>query len=132
MSNRNASAIFVFSLALGALLAFPSTGFAAKPTISADVKFASDVKKQRPVDPKTEFAVGTKVFAWTLVSGGQGKFRVKHVWRRNGRVVWRQSVSVRGRKHKTWSFYRVRSAGKWQVDVEQVSVQGGVPPPSPK
>lgn len=105
---------FVVAVALWAVPPWAGAVEAASE-ISVEMKFAKGLQKHRPVDEGTTFEPA-KVYAWTLIQGGQGTFTIHHVWYKNDRKVHRQTIQVRGRKYPTWSFVHV-TAGSWKVDV---------------
>jgi hypothetical protein len=84
--------------------------------VSVKMQFATSLEERRPVDPGEAFQPG-KLYCWNEVRGGTGSFRLVHVWIRDGRVVWRRSVRVRGRKWVTWSYHHV-TPGSWSVQVQ--------------
>ena len=63
-----------------------------------------------------EFTPG-KIYAWTRVSGGDGEFTVNHVWIKDGKRVWKQPVSVKGKRWTTWSYFNAKP-GAWKVEVQ--------------
>lgn len=81
-----------------------------------DVKIARDVQSRQPVDPGDSFAPG-KLFCWMHVVSDDSGFTVYHVWKKDGKRVWRQPVSVKGQRWTTWSFLNVKP-GAWTVVIE--------------
>ena len=83
--------------------------------LQVEVKLAKEVQERQPVDPGTRFESG-KLYCWNLLQGGQGDFVVHHVWKREGKQVWKRAVRGRGAKWVTWSYHNV-TPGKWSVEV---------------
>lgn len=87
----------------------------ADTSLSAEMKFSRSLNKRRPVDAGTIFNPG-RVYAWTLIKGGKGRFTVNHLWYRNGKQVWSHAIKVRGKHYPTWSFLHVRT-GRYKVEL---------------
>jgi hypothetical protein len=113
-------------IALAALLAVSLTASARAEEqakkLNVEVQFATAIEDHKPVDPGDSFQPG-KLYCWTRVKGGTGRFRLVHVWLRDDRVVHRQSVRIRGRSWVTWSYHNV-APGHWKVQVQDAD--GGV------
>ncbi len=89
-------------------------GNAAAPAV--ELKFAKEIQGRQPVAPGDTFTPG-KVYAWTRVTGGEGDFTVYHVWKKDGKRVWKQPVSVKGKKWTTWSYFNTKP-GAWSVEIQ--------------
>ncbi len=87
---------------------------AASPSV--ELKLTKEIQGRQPVDPGDTFSPG-KVFAWTRVTGGEGDFTVYHVWIKDGTRVWKQPVSVKGKKWTTWSYFNAKP-GTWSVEIQ--------------
>ena len=90
-------------------------GLAHAEGLSAEIKFARTLEKHKPVDPGDSFTPG-KVYAWTLIQGGQGSFEIQHLWYKNDKRVYTHKINVRGGRYPTWSFL-ICSPGKYKVEV---------------
>jgi hypothetical protein len=86
--------------------------------LDIDVKFAKTVESRQPVDPSSTAEAG-KLYCWNLVKGGDGEFKIFHVWYREGKKVRRQGLQVKGKKWTTWSFHNV-TPGAWKVEITDV------------
>jgi hypothetical protein len=100
----------------GLYLALASPALAADDGLSAEMKFAKAVKKFKPVDEGTTFEP-SRVYAWTLIKGGKGSFKVTHVWYKNDKKVFKHEINIRGAKYPTWSFVNA-TAGSYKVEVQ--------------
>ena len=83
---------------------------------TVELKFAKEIKARQAVAPGDEFTPG-KIYAWTRVSGGDGEFTVNHVWIKDGKRVWKQPVSVKGKRWTTWSYFNAKP-GAWSVEIQ--------------
>jgi hypothetical protein len=86
-----------------------------KEGLDIEVKFAKTVESRQPVDPSNAAEAG-KLYCWNLVKGGDGDFKIFHVWYREGKKVRRQGLQVKGKKWITWSFHNV-TPGAWKVEI---------------
>ena len=89
-------------------------GLATAPAV--ELKFAKEIQGRQPVAPGDTFTPG-KVFTWTRVTGGEGEFTVYHVWIKDGKRLWKQPVSVKGKKWTTWSYFNAKP-GAWNVEIQ--------------
>lgn len=104
----------VATLSAGTLLS--ASVAAAEPALTAEVRMLESIDKEgRAAPPKTTFAPA-KLFCWSKVKGGKGKFKVTHVWIKDGKTKRRQPVNVRGKSWSTFSFFKV-TPGAWKVEV---------------
>jgi hypothetical protein len=87
---------------------------AATPAV--ELKLAREIQGRQPVDPGDTFTPG-RIFAWTRVTGGEGDFTVYHVWIKDGKRLWKQPVSVKGKKWTTWSYFNAKP-GAWSVEIQ--------------
>jgi hypothetical protein len=83
---------------------------------SVEIKFAKEIQGRQPVAPGDTFTPG-KVYAWTRVTGGEGDFTVYHVWIKDGKRLWKQPVSVKGKRWTTWSYFNAKP-GAWKLEVQ--------------
>jgi hypothetical protein len=100
------------TLTVSLLLATASAN--AQP--AAEIKAAKGIEKREPVDEGTTFAVGDTVYAWTRVTDANGT-KVTHVWKRDGKEVWKASLRVGSKRWTTNSRRKMTKAGSWTVDV---------------
>jgi hypothetical protein len=83
---------------------------------AAEIKAAKGIEKREPVDEGTTFAAGDTVYAWTRVTDAAGT-KVTHVWKRDGKEVWKASLRVGSKRWTTNSRRKMIKAGSWTVDV---------------
>jgi hypothetical protein len=109
---------FIVTLALlgSAFHPAPARGCEEMAAPSVDLKFAKEIRGRQPVAPGDTFTPG-KVYAWTRVTGGEGDFTVYHVWIKDGKRLWKQAVSVKGKKWTTWSYFNTKP-GVWSVEIQ--------------
>ena len=126
MIKRFAFALFIAALAAGPAVAQPQTQpsapVAATTEAAAEVKAAKGVDKREPVEEGSTFAVGDTVWAWTRVTGANGT-KVTHVWKKDGKEVWKAYLNIKSKRWTTYSRRKVK-AGSYTVDV--VSADGAV------
>jgi hypothetical protein len=91
--------------------ATPSTSGAA-----ADVKAGTGIAKREPVGESDAFTAGTKVWAWSSITGAKDQ-TVKHVWKKDGKVLWEKEISVTSGRYRTWTRRTVK-AGSYTVEVQ--------------
>lgn len=108
-----------FGLAAVLLLCCVAVTAQAQAKLAVDLKFASTLQNREPADPGSSFAAG-KVYCWTRITGGQGEFKVFHVWYREGKKVTRRAVRVKGKRWTTWSYHKV-TRGAWRVEVQDAA-----------
>lgn len=87
------------------------------PTSSgrAEVKAGTGVDKYEVTGEATTFPAGTTVVVWSLVHDAEG--RVFHVWKRDGKEVWRMGLSIKSKRWSTQTKRTIPSAGAWEVEV---------------
>ena len=83
---------------------------------AAEIKAAKGVEKREPVDEGSTFAVGDTVYAWTRVTDAAGT-KVTHVWKRDGKEVWKASLRIGSKRWTTNSRRKMSKPGAWTVDV---------------
>jgi len=83
---------------------------------AAEIKAATKIEKHEAVDPKTEFTAGETVYVWTKLTGLKDK-TVSHVWKKDGKEVWRMDHAVAKSSYRTYSKRRSIKAGAWSVEV---------------
>jgi outer membrane biosynthesis protein TonB len=91
--------------------ATPSTSGAA-----ADVKAGTGIAKREPVGESDAFTAGTKVWAWSSITGAKDQ-TVKHVWKKDGKVLWEKEITVTSGRYRTWTRRTVK-AGSYTVEVQ--------------
>ena len=92
---------------------------APKSGASAEVKAGTGVEKREVVGEASEFSKGATVWVWSRVVNGEPN--VKHVWKLDGKEVWTMSLAVGSKRWATYTHHTVRTAGKWEVDVQTES-----------
>ncbi|HVV83479.1 MAG TPA: DUF2914 domain-containing protein [Kofleriaceae bacterium] len=119
IASFTASIITAAGLTVGAAgfapAALAQPAAAAAAAASAEVKAAKGVEKREPVEPGDTFAAGTKVWVWSRIAGANGT-TVKHVWKKDDKVVWTATLKVGSVKWTTSSRHQC-NAGAWSVDV---------------
>jgi len=131
MRNRLALVLFVLATSTGVALAQPAQtqpsagAVAIKPRppaeppapteAAAEIKAAKGVEKREPVEEGTTFASGDTVYAWTRVTGAAGT-KVTHVWKKDGKEVWKAYLKIGSKRWTTQSRRKVKP-GAWTVDV---------------
>jgi hypothetical protein len=102
------AALVFFALALPA--------FAEDKKPGAEVKAAKNVEKYEPVEAGDTFAAKDTVWAWSRVTGEDGK-TVKHVWKKDGKEEWSASLKIGSNDWRTYT-RRTVSAGSYEVEVQ--------------
>ncbi len=102
------------ALAFFLVTALASTAALADPSV--ELKAAKSIVKHEAVDPQTEFAVGDTVFVWSKILGLKDK-TATHVWKKDGKEVWRMDHTVKNASYRTYSKRRSIKAGAWSVEV---------------
>ncbi len=90
---------------------------------AADVKAAKGIAKREPVDAAESFAKGTKVWVWSSITGANGT-TVKHVWKKDDKVLWEKEIDVSSGRYRTWTRRSMRNPGSYTVEVQ--SADGAV------
>ncbi len=103
-------------LALAFCMVAALAGTQALADPSVELKAAKSIVKHEAVDPQTEFAVGDTVFVWSKILGLKDKIAT-HVWKKDGKVVWRMDHTVKNGSYRTYSKRRSIKAGTWSVEV---------------
>ncbi|MCB9564645.1 MAG: DUF2914 domain-containing protein [Kofleriaceae bacterium] len=89
---------------------------------SAEVKAAKAIANKEPVDEATSFADGDKVWAWSKIVGAKDT-TVKHVWKRDGQVIWEKELTIGSNQ---WRTYTRRTVHKGSYAVEVQAADGTV------
>lgn len=84
---------------------------------AAEVKAAKGVADRQPVEEGTSFPAGTKVWAWSSITGAKDT-TVKHVWKRDGAVLWEKEMTVTSGRYRTWTRRTVSKPGSYTVEVQ--------------
>ncbi len=114
---RLALVVFITLVLLGtAFRTAPARACEEMAAPSVELKLAKEIQGRQPVAPGDTFTPG-KVYAWTRVTGGEGEFTVYHVWIKDGKRLWKQAVSVKGKKWTTWSYFNAKP-GAWKVEIQ--------------
>ncbi len=85
----------------------PAPDAPAADGASAEVKAGTGVVKKEVVGEATSFAKGTKVWAWSKVLGAKGT-TVKHVWKRDGAVLWEKELAIGSNRQQGRQLHRRR------------------------
>jgi hypothetical protein len=91
---------------------------ADKGDAAADMKAGTGVnrKKKEVVGEAESFTAGTKVWVWSSVTGAKGT-TVKHVWKRDDKVLWEKEFEATSGRYRTWSRRSVK-AGTYTVETQ--------------
>ncbi len=112
MTGRS-SLSFLAILGLALVLALPFFASA-----KADrVVICSSVENREPVGTAASFpATAEELFCFSELSGAEGTAEATHVWSKDGKEVFRQTLPVKAAHWRTWSRKKV-SPGTWKVSV---------------
>ncbi len=81
------------------------------------VVICSSVENREPVGAAASFpATAKELFCFSEFSGAEGTSEITHVWSKDGKEVFRQTLSVKSAHWRTWSRKKV-SPGTWKVAV---------------
>jgi hypothetical protein len=108
------------ALTLTLLLASAAAALAASPPAaagSAQIVLASRVVDKTPDGRSLQFGSQDSVYCWTRVHGENGR-SIKHIWKRNGRVIREMSLKIGADDYRTWSRKDTLWPGHWTVAVE--------------
>jgi hypothetical protein len=79
--------------------------------------FATGVEARMPVGAGSEFAADVgKVSCWVKVSASQEPISMKHVWSKDGKIVFELPLSLTTQSGRIWSTKSV-TPGSWKVDI---------------
>ena len=99
-------------------LAIPAVMMAADAP-KADIKMGLGIENHEITGEAAEFkvAAGTKIYAWTKVTGAEGSVTV--VFQKDGKEVSKQELKVPRSPYRTNAFrtFRKGDAGAWTVKV---------------
>lgn len=106
---------FAFLIAAGLALVLALPFFASA---KADrVVICSSVENREPVGAAVSFpATVEELFCFSELSGAEGTAEITHVWSKDGKEVFRQTLPVKAAHWRTWSRKKV-SPGTWKVSV---------------
>jgi hypothetical protein len=119
MIKHIAIALFIAASAAGPAVAQPQTQPSAPATAAAaraDVKAAKGVENREPVEEGSTFAKGDTVYAWSRIFGANGT-KVTHVWKLDGKDVWKAYLRVGSNRWTTNSRRKISKPGNYTVDV---------------
>jgi hypothetical protein len=90
----------------------------ASSDAAADMKAGTGVnkKKKEIVGEAETFTAGTKVWVWSSVTGAKGT-TVKHVWKKDDKVVWEKEFEATSGRYRTWTRRNVK-AGTYTVETQ--------------
>jgi hypothetical protein len=80
------------------------------------VKAASGIAGRDPTGEATAFKSGERVFAWSQIKNAGGQ-SVEHVWKRDGKEIWRARFDVGGNKWRVNSHRSSIEPGSYLVEV---------------
>ncbi len=83
---------------------------------AAEIKAGTGVEKFEIAGEATTFAAGTTVFVWSRVTNAEAG--IKHLWKRDGQVVWTATLPVGSKRWATQSRRTIPKAGSWAVEVQ--------------
>jgi len=89
---------------------------AAPEGVAAEVKAGTGVAKREPVGEADTFTAGSKVWAWSAITGAKDQ-TVKFVWKKDGNVIWEKEITVTSARYRTWT-RRTVQAGTYTVEVQ--------------
>ncbi|HJU82757.1 MAG TPA: DUF2914 domain-containing protein [Holophagaceae bacterium] len=99
-------------------LAIPALMMAADAP-KADIKVGTGIEKHEITGESADFkvAAGTKIYAWTRISGAEGSVTV--VFMKEGKEVSKQELQVPHSPYRTNAYrtFRKGDAGDWTVKV---------------
>ena len=99
----------------------PATPAEPAPAVSGDaaaeVIAGTGIKARQPVGAGDSFTAGTKVWVWSKITGARGT-TAKHVWKRDGAVIWEKEFEVKGGRYRTWTRRTLRKPGSYSVEVQ--------------
>jgi hypothetical protein len=82
---------------------------------SAEIKAGTGVEKHEIVGDATTFPADTVVWVWTRILDVDGK--VVHIWKRDGKEIWRADLPVGSHRWSTSSRRKLK-AGSYEVEVQ--------------
>jgi hypothetical protein len=82
---------------------------------SAELKAGTSVEKHALVGEATTFPADTTVWVWSQVNDVDEK--VVHVWKHDGKEVWRRDLAVGSHHWSTYSIHKCK-AGTWEVEAQ--------------
>lgn len=83
---------------------------------SAEVKAASSIENREPTGEAASFKAGEKIYVWSKIKGAEGE-EVEHVWKRDGKEVFRAKLEVQSKMWRTNSRMQKPKAGDYVVEV---------------
>lgn len=91
---------------------------AASPTTdaSAEVKAATAIENREPAGEAASFKAGEKIYVWSKIKGAEGE-DVEHVWKRDGKEIFRAKLEVQSKAWRTNSRLQKPKAGDYVVEV---------------
>lgn len=95
----------------------PAAAAAPAARGSAQIVLAARVVDKKPDGASFQFGSQEGVYCWTRVHGENGR-SIKHVWKRNGRVIREMSLKIGADDFRTWSRKDTLWPGHWTVAVQ--------------
>lgn len=83
---------------------------------SAEVKAATAIENREPTGESASFKAGEKIYVWSKVKGAEGE-DIEHVWKRDGKEVFRAKLLVQSKAWRTNSRMQKPKAGDYVVEV---------------
>ncbi len=112
MSSREVF-LFLIVAGLALVLAMPSLASAKAERVIV----CASVENREPSGAASSFPAATaELFCFSELSGAEGANEIAHVWSKDGKEVFRQTLSVKAGHWRTWSRKKV-SPGAWKVTV---------------
>lgn len=101
----------------GMLVALPNLEVSVMRAVAC-----SSIENREPVGVNTEFETNVgRVYCYTKVELPSGTTQeIKHVWKRNGKIMSTVQLTVKGPAYRTRSYKTItsRMAGDWTVEIQ--------------
>lgn len=88
----------------------------ASTDVSAEVKAATAIENREPTGESASFKAGEKIYVWSKIKGAEGE-DIEHVWKRDGKEVFRAKLEVQSKVWRTNSRMQKPKAGDYVVEV---------------
>lgn len=112
----------LISLSCFAVLMLSVFSFSQDSTVAASfsvdsMAFATSVEARVPAGVGSEFAADVgKVSCWLKVSSARESISMKHVWSKDGKIVFELPLSLTTPSGRIWSTKSV-TPGSWKVEI---------------
>jgi hypothetical protein len=113
------AALFLVLLLPATALAADDASFAKEGLVVLEAAFGTDVVDRELQGQADEFEVGTRVYLWSRLGGGQEGDGIVHVWMLNGEEIQAIDLHVDASNWRTWSYKTLFDgmAGDWTVEI---------------